>query len=75
MTLLLACIPVKAITTGEGGMVTTEDDELAERCARFRTHGIGADAEPASRRGPWYYEVRDARVQLPDHRLPVRAWA
>lgn len=39
--------PVKPITTGEGGMVTTNSDELAERLRQFRSHGItrseGAD--------------------------------
>jgi perosamine synthetase len=32
--------PVKHITTGEGGMVTTDDPHLAERLRRFRNHGI-----------------------------------
>ena len=45
--------PVKPITTGEGGIVTTNDDELAERLRRFRTHGI----ERLPERGGWYYEI------------------
>lgn len=50
--------PVKIITTGEGGMATTNDDELAWRMTAFRSHGITRDParmqrEPA---GPWYYE-------------------
>jgi len=45
--------PVKAITTGEGGAVTTNDDELAARLRRFRTHGI----QPMPERGSWYYEI------------------
>ena len=45
--------PVKPITTGEGGMVTTNDDDLAERLRRFRTHGIVRMPE----RGGWYYEI------------------
>src|SRR4029077_12864775 len=32
--------PVKAITTGEGGVATTDDDALAEKLRAFRTHGI-----------------------------------
>lgn len=47
--------PVKPITTGEGGMVTTNDPELAERLRRFRSHGIVRKPE----QGEWYYEVED----------------
>ena len=35
--------PVKIITSGEGGMITTNDDDLARRAATFRTHGITRD--------------------------------
>jgi dTDP-4-amino-4,6-dideoxygalactose transaminase len=48
----MACFsfhPVKSITTGEGGAVTTNDDDLAERLRRFRHHGLRA--VPAE--GPW----------------------
>ena len=48
--------PVKAITTGEGGAVTTNSDELAERLRRFRSHGMVAKPE-APGEGGWYYEV------------------
>lgn len=47
--------PVKTITTGEGGMVTTNDQLLADRLRRFRTHGT----EPRPDRGAWYYEIAD----------------
>lgn len=48
---------VKAITTGEGGAVTTNDGELCRRLRRFRSHGITRDpAELESSDGPWYYE-------------------
>ncbi len=36
--------PVKHVTTGEGGVVTTDDDELARRLRRFRNHGIAVDS-------------------------------
>jgi UDP-4-amino-4,6-dideoxy-N-acetyl-beta-L-altrosamine transaminase len=36
--------PVKHVTTGEGGVVTTDDDELARRVRRFRNHGIATDS-------------------------------
>ena len=39
--------PVKHITTGEGGMVTTDDADLAETLRRFRNHGISSDAPQA----------------------------
>jgi UDP-4-amino-4,6-dideoxy-N-acetyl-beta-L-altrosamine transaminase len=50
--------PVKIITTGEGGMVLTNDDEMAWRMANLRSHGITREkarmlGEPD---GPWYYE-------------------
>lgn len=50
--------PVKAITTGEGGVVTTGSDEYAERLREFRTHGIrrGGDERDALK-GPWHYDV------------------
>ena len=44
--------PVKSITTGEGGAVTTNDDALAERLRRFRTHGITYDSE-------FRYDIRE----------------
>jgi UDP-4-amino-4,6-dideoxy-N-acetyl-beta-L-altrosamine transaminase len=51
--------PVKAMTTGEGGAVTTEDDELARRLRLFRTHGITKDnLAPSSTEGSWYYEMQ-----------------
>jgi len=50
--------PVKAITTGEGGMACTANPELAARLRRLRTHGI--TREPSRMccvpDGPWYYE-------------------
>jgi len=53
--------PVKAITTAEGGMVTTNDENLAHRLRNFRTHGIEKD--PAfldeAKPGPWYYEIQE----------------
>jgi UDP-4-amino-4,6-dideoxy-N-acetyl-beta-L-altrosamine transaminase len=52
--------PVKSITTGEGGIVTTESQELADNLRRFRSHGISRD--PARRTeldGDWYYDVEE----------------
>ncbi|EHM10241.1 UDP-4-keto-6-deoxy-N-acetylglucosamine 4-aminotransferase [Thermanaerovibrio velox DSM 12556] len=52
--------PVKHITTAEGGMVTTDDDEFARRLRLFRSHGIERDPSRMSRcDGPWYYEMVD----------------
>lgn len=45
--------PVKPITTGEGGIVTTNDDRLADALRRFRSHGI----RPRPERGGWCYEI------------------
>lgn len=51
--------PVKHITTGEGGMVTTNDDEIAAKLRRFRNHGIEGDARQRQAKGQWYYEMVD----------------
>lgn len=51
--------PAKTITTGEGGMVTTNDEELYRRLKLFRNNGIERDPkymQEAPR--PWYYEVQ-----------------
>ena len=50
--------PVKIITTGEGGLATTNDSVLAERMAQLRSHGIVREAERFERSaaGPWVYE-------------------
>jgi dTDP-4-amino-4,6-dideoxygalactose transaminase len=45
--------PVKTVTTGEGGAVTTNDPELARRLRTFRSHGITQHPEVAG----WYYEA------------------
>jgi perosamine synthetase len=49
--------PVKHITTGEGGAVTTNRVELAERLKRFRNHGIDTDHHQRKAKGAWYYEM------------------
>ena len=51
--------PVKHITTGEGGMITTDDPVMAERMRRFRNHGINADHASRAEQGTWYYEMKD----------------
>jgi perosamine synthetase len=51
--------PVKHIATGEGGMVTTDDPELAAAMRRFRNHGIDTDHRQRAARGTWYYEMVD----------------
>jgi UDP-4-amino-4,6-dideoxy-N-acetyl-beta-L-altrosamine transaminase len=60
--------PVKAITTGEGGMVVTDDAERAARARRFRNHGISTEAAARHDAGAWYYEMVDLgfNYRLPD---------
>ena len=50
--------PVKIITTGEGGMVLTNDKALYEKLALYRSHGITRDSEKMTKEadGPWYYQ-------------------
>lgn len=61
--------PVKHITTGEGGMITTDDAELAARMRLFRNHGITrdpkcfspltSDLRPQASDFSWFYEMID----------------
>ncbi len=49
--------PVKHITTGEGGIVTTNSKEYYERLSLFRTHGITRNPSLMTKNeGAWYYE-------------------
>src|SRR5580693_1528920 len=49
--------PVKHLTTGEGGMVTTDNPMFAETLRRFRNHGISSDARQRQSAGQWHYEM------------------
>lgn len=52
--------PVKHITTGEGGMITTNNEKLYERLKLFRSHGITRDeCVMIKNEGGWYYEQLD----------------
>lgn len=50
--------PVKIITTGEGGMCTTNDHEIALKLTQLRSHGIVRHASEMTNQpdGPWYYQ-------------------
>jgi len=51
--------PVKAITTGEGGMVLTNNKDYYENLLIFRTHGITKDPKKLQKNdGQWYYEMQ-----------------
>ncbi len=48
----------KTLSTGEGGMICTDDEEVANRCSIMRLHGINKDAwKRYTECGTWYYEV------------------
>lgn len=51
--------PVKHITTGEGGMVSTDKPHYASRMRIFRNHGITTDHRQRKEQGSWYYEMVD----------------
>ena len=51
--------PVKQITTGEGGMVTTNNHEFAEKLKIFRNHCIKTKYKEREKKGTWFYEVLD----------------
>ncbi|MCY6370407.1 UDP-4-amino-4,6-dideoxy-N-acetyl-beta-L-altrosamine transaminase [Clostridium ganghwense] len=49
--------PVKPITTGEGGVIVTNNEELYKKMLLFRSHGITRDSKLLTHNeGPWYYE-------------------
>ena len=50
--------PVKHITTGEGGMVTTNNEKLAKKMRMFRHHGITSNHSLRGKKGEWFYEMR-----------------
>ncbi|HDR6317096.1 TPA: UDP-4-amino-4,6-dideoxy-N-acetyl-beta-L-altrosamine transaminase [Bacillus thuringiensis] len=51
--------PVKHITTGEGGVITTNNPLFYERLVQFRTHGIERNLQKLfENHGPWYYEMQ-----------------
>lgn len=49
--------PVKHLTTGEGGMVTTDNPVFAETLRCFRNHGINSDARQRQSAGQWHYDM------------------
>lgn len=52
--------PVKHITTGEGGMITTNNEDYYEKLLQFRGHGITRDPQKLSKKNePWYYEMQE----------------
>ena len=51
--------PVKHVTTGEGGVIVTDREELWERLLLFRNHGMTRDPKLLQNSdGPWYYEMQ-----------------
>ncbi len=51
--------PVKHITTGEGGMVTTDNPDYVKRMRMFRNHCIDADFRQREEKGAWFYQMVD----------------
>jgi UDP-4-amino-4,6-dideoxy-N-acetyl-beta-L-altrosamine transaminase len=62
--------PVKHITTGEGGMICTNDAKLAKRIKLLRSHGIVKNAEDFENKneGPWFMEMQELgfNYRIPD---------
>lgn len=56
---ILSFHPVKHITTGEGGMVLTDNKGFESRLKMFRNHGITTDYRQREQSGSWYYEMRE----------------
>jgi perosamine synthetase len=51
--------PVKHITTGEGGMITTDNEAYAQRMRIFRNHGITTSHQQRASQNAWFYEMVD----------------
>jgi len=51
--------PVKPITTGEGGMITTDSEEMARQMRQFRNHNITSDHRERQEQGSWAYEMSE----------------
>ncbi|MBL7085880.1 MAG: UDP-4-amino-4,6-dideoxy-N-acetyl-beta-L-altrosamine transaminase [Candidatus Cloacimonetes bacterium] len=51
--------PVKHITTGEGGMITTDNEDFSRRMKIFRNHGITTDHRQRAEQGSWFYEMME----------------
>jgi len=49
--------PVKHMTTGEGGVITTDDSEMAQKMRVFRNHGITSDHRQRAEAGGFFYEM------------------
>src|SRR6476646_987966 len=55
----------KTISTGEGGMLTTDNEEYAERATKMRLHGISGDAwKRYAKEGSWFYDVQYAGYKM-----------
>jgi perosamine synthetase len=50
--------PVKHITSGEGGVIATDDPQLARHMRTFRNHGITTDHRQREAQGSWFYEMQ-----------------
>lgn len=56
----LSFYATKTVTTGEGGMLLTDDERIADRARVMRLHGISRDAwKRYTGSGSWYYEIED----------------
>jgi perosamine synthetase len=65
----LSFYATKTVTTGEGGMLVTDSDAVADRARVMRLHGISRDAwKRYTAAGSWYYEIEDVgfKYNLPD---------
>lgn len=58
--------PTKPLATGEGGMITTDNEEFAEHMRRFRNHGMNRDAATRQNTNSWFYEIEELGY---NHRL------
>ncbi|MBZ9631494.1 UDP-4-amino-4,6-dideoxy-N-acetyl-beta-L-altrosamine transaminase [Salegentibacter sp. LM13S] len=62
--------PVKHIASGEGGMITTNDEKLYERLLRLRTHGIVKDEDKYKNTPEFAIGTDESRIPNPESRYP-----
>ena len=64
--------PVKTITTGEGGIITTNSKKISDRLKILRSHGINKNPLKANKpQQPWFYEINNISFNYKNYRFSM----